>query len=237
MGTPRLRAHRGADKRGPFHGGIGHTEHAGAPRQGSEGWPRVPRLCEGGTVVCIGGGPSLTPADVDHCRGRASAVVAINDAYRLAPWADVLYAADSQWWGWHKGVPAFGGLKYSLQKDAARWPNVQILRNTGEQGLELDPSGLRTGRNGGYQAINLAAHLTGPGGRILLLAYDMHVHSGRSHWFGDHPHARSSPFATFLERFRGIVEPLRLLNITVINCSRATELHLFPKQPITEALP
>ncbi len=27
---------------------------------------------------------------------------------------------------------------------------------------------LRTGRNGGYQAINLAAHLTGPGGRILL---------------------------------------------------------------------
>lgn len=232
MDRQGARAHPSRGRRlGPY---ISRPAGGGDPPAG-EDWPRVPRLCEGGTVVCIGGGPSLTAADVDHCRGRASAVVAINDAYRLAPWADVLYAADAQWWNWHQGAPTFPGLKYSLQRDASRW-GVQILRNSGEQGLETDPTALRTGRNGGYQGVGIAFHLAGPGSRILLLGYDMHAHSGRSHWFGDHPHPRSSPYATFLERFRSLVEPLRAAGVTVINCSRVSELELFPKQPITEAL-
>jgi len=224
----RLSGHR----LGPY---ASRAAGGSTPPEG-KAWAKIPRLCQGGTVVCIGGGPSLTPGDVNHCRGRASAVVAINDAYRLAPWADVLYAADAQWWNWHQGVPSFAGLKYSLQRDAARW-GVQILRNSGEQGLELDPSALRTGRNGGYQALGVAFHLAGPGSRILLLGYDMHAHGGRTHWFGDHPHPRASPYGTFLARFRAIVEPLRAQGVTVINCSRQTELELFPKQPITEALP
>ena len=40
---------------------------------------RVPSLCPGGTVVCLGGGPSLHADDVDYCRGKAT-VVAINDS-------------------------------------------------------------------------------------------------------------------------------------------------------------
>jgi hypothetical protein len=80
--------------------------------------PSVPKLCPGGTVVCIGGGPSLTRDDVDYCRGKAF-VIAINDAYKLAPWADALYACDGLWWRWHKGVPSFDGPKFALTKPAA----------------------------------------------------------------------------------------------------------------------
>jgi len=200
-----------------------------------EGDPVVPVLCPGGTVVCLGGGPSLTREDVEACRGKAT-VLAINDAYRLAPWADVLYGADSKWWGWHKGVSSFAGLKFSLQPDAGQWPGVQVLRNTGEGGLELDPSGLRTGRNSGYQAINLAVHLGAT--RVLLLGYDMGPGpKGETHWFGDHPDRNVSPYTTFLARFEAIVEPLRQLGVEVINCSRRTALTVFPCQPLEEALP
>src|SRR3990167_1952589 len=113
----------------------------------------VPHLWPGSTIVGMGGGPSLTPEDVDAVRDRAH-VIAVNDAYRLAPWADVLYAADAKWWRWHQGVPTFPGLKYTVQPEAAVWPGVQVLQNTGERGVEIDPRGLRTGRNSGYQAMN-----------------------------------------------------------------------------------
>ena len=50
----------------------------------------MPRLSDGGTIVCLATGPSLTQADVDAVRGQADAVIAISDAVDLAPWADVL---------------------------------------------------------------------------------------------------------------------------------------------------
>src|SRR4051812_2852413 len=108
----------------------------------------VPRLFPNSTIVCIAGGPSLTPADVDACQARAR-VIAINDAYRLAPWADVLYACDAKWWRWHRGVENFSGRKYALEPAASVWPGVEVLRNTGEHGLELERDALRHGRNGG----------------------------------------------------------------------------------------
>jgi hypothetical protein len=196
----------------------------------------VPVLCPGGTVVCLGGGPSLTPEDVNRCQGQAT-VIAINDAYRLAPWADVLYAADARWWKVHQGVPSFAGLKYSLQPDAARWPGVQILQNTGSEGLELAPTGLRTGRNGGYQAINLAVSLGAT--RILLLGYDMQRLPGQpSHWFGEHPPTLRaySPYEDFCVMFTMLVAPLQQVGVTVINCSRQTALTCFPRMPLEDAL-
>lgn len=191
----------------------------------------VPRLWPNSTIVCLGNGPSLTPEDVEFCRGKAR-VIAINDTYRLAPWADVLYGADSSWWKKHGGVPTFTGLKYTLQTPAAKWPGVKVLANTGEGGLERDPRGLRTGRNGGYQAINLAVHLGAH--RIVLLGYDMGAaKDGRQRWFA-HGGQPRSPYHTFLALFPAIVKPLAELQIEVINCSRATALKIFPRQSLTD---
>ena len=57
----------------------------------------VPRAWVDETAVCIASGPSLTQADVDYVRGKARVIV-VNNGYLLAPWADVLYAADARWW-------------------------------------------------------------------------------------------------------------------------------------------
>lgn len=143
----------------------------------------APKLWPGETVVCIGGGPSLTHRQVSNVLMADSNVIAINDAYRVAPWAAVLYASDKNWWDWHKGASEFEGIKVGLRgsKDGAGyqgewngddWPDVKAMAHNGVDGLELlDARFLRTGANSGYQAINLAVHFGAK--RIILLGYDM----------------------------------------------------------------
>ncbi len=196
----------------------------------------VPRRWPGATFVCIAGGPSLTPQDVDACRGRAR-LIAVNDAYRLAPWADVLYACDAQWWRWHaEAVRDFAGLKYGLKPLARKWvPDVQILRNTGREGLETDPGGLRTGQNSGYQAINLAYHLGAA--KIILLGYDLQIGPGqRSHWFGDHPNKQRPPLRHMRQFFPSLAKGLRDVGVEVINCSPQTALDCFERRPLADTL-
>lgn len=185
----------------------------------------VERIWPGDTVFILGGGPSLTQDDVLAIHGRGR-VIAVNDAYRVAPWADVLYACDAKWWKWHDGVPTFGGLKFALEAGARVWPGVEVLRNTGYAGLESARDGLRNGRNSGYQAINLAVHLGAA--RIILLGFDMGpAPDGRTHWFGEHPEPQASPYDQMRELFRTLVEPLKAASVEIVNCSRRTRLDAF----------
>lgn len=195
----------------------------------------VPRLFPGSTIVCIGGGPSLAVGDVNQCRGTAR-VIAVNDAYRLAPWADVLYACDPKWWKWHPAAASFAGLKYGLARASEAFPaGVETLKNTGADGIERSPSGLRHGRNSGYQAINLAVHLGAA--RILLLGYDMKADpTGKTHWFGEHPDRAVSPYHMFVQAFNGLQEELTALGIEIVNCSRWTALTQFQRLPIERVL-
>jgi len=199
----------------------------------------VPKAWPGATVVCLATGPSLTQADVDYCRGKAR-VIAVNDAIRLAPWADALYACDPKWWHWHKGVPSYAGPKWSLEHSAWRmhdhtYADVQRLRNTGPGGLERVPTGLRTGRNSGYQAINLAVHYGAV--RILLLGYDMQrPKGGPSHFFGEHPNRQQSPYDQFRRRVTSLAPALVKLKIDVINCTTRSALECFPKADLRETL-
>ena len=195
----------------------------------------VEALWPGATVVCIGGGPSLTKADVEFVRGKAR-VIAVNDAYKLAPWADVLYGCDGKWWNWHKGVPSFIGLKYCMTYDKnIKWPGVARLRNDGPRELCLQRDGLRNGRNSGYQAINLAVLLGAT--RIILLGYDMKPAGRKNHWFGEHPRSASSlPYRDWLAAFSSLPKPLQQLGVEVINCSRDTALTTFPRRPLEVVL-
>lgn len=203
-------------------------------------FPSVPKLWPESTVVCIASGPSLTPDDVAYVRGRARVIV-VNDNYRLAPWADVLYAADAGWWRVHRDAGAFAGLKYSIGSRGSGLPkSVVALRNTGTGGLELHPTGLKTGRNSGYQAINLAVHLGAR--RIVLIGYDMQPDArGKAHWFGAHLAPLNQPskqiFQSWRKAFPTLVAPLSTLGITVVNCSRVSALTCFPCQSLRETLP
>lgn len=178
--------------------------------------------------------------DVNLCRDRCDAVIVVNDAYRLAPWADALVAADASWWHAHDGVNGFTGEKWSVSHNSwrryqGRWPDVQLLKNTGERGIETDPSGLRTGRNSGYLALNMAVHYGAS--RIVLVGYDMGHRKGQpQHFFGPHPGAMSqtSPYPMFCEMYESAVAPLKQLGVEVINCSRSTALTCFPRRPLAD---
>lgn len=200
---------------------------------------RVNPIWRGETVVILATGPSLNQADVDAVRGRAR-VIAVNDSYRLAPWADLIYACDERWWRWqyrdHKAaIAAFAGLRFALKPVRPEW-GVTVLKNTGVTGLELNPGGLKNGRNSGYQAINLAVHLGAA--RILLLGYDMSLgQGGKVHWFGSHPNGGRPPLTKFRLYFPSIAPPLKALGIEVVNCSRRSALTCFPKVALERALP
>ena len=185
-------------------------------------------------MLCIASGPSLTAEDIESCRGRVDGAIAVNDSYRLCPWATALWGCDSKWWQWNKGAPDFEGLKYSLQAESAKWPGVQVLKNTGTEGIELDPHGVRTGKNGGYQAINAAIHMGAT--RILLLGYDMQRTNGKAHFFGEHPVRTASPLQSFIPHFEKLPPLIEKLGVSVINCTRETALECFPKMTIEEAL-
>ncbi len=198
----------------------------------------VPRDWVGSTVVILATGPSLTQADVDFCRGKAR-VIAVNNAYTVAPWADALYGTDAQWWGWHKGVPSYTGPKWALNHSQwgpfrAKYPDIQLLINTGPSGLEHKPTGLKHGRNSGYAAINLAVHYGAK--RIILLGYDMQTRGKQTHFFGDHPNKSASPYAAFRARFQSLVKPLAKIGVEVINCTRKSALQTFPMGRLEDVL-
>lgn len=196
----------------------------------------------GETVVCVGSGPSLTATDVEACRGRARVIV-VNDAYRLAPWADFLYAADLGWWLRHGGVPAFEGRRGSLgdpeKKKGPQWPaDMLFWQSAGVTGLAADATSLKTGQHSGYQAIGIAVHARAV--RILLLGYDLQRTGDKGHWFGEHPitltSTKASRFQQWRRHYATLVEPLRQRGIALVNCSRESALTLFPRRSIQDAL-
>jgi hypothetical protein len=202
----------------------------------------VPKLLpDGGTVLVMGSGPSLNKADVAFARERVDAVIAVNDSYKLCPDADVLYAADTRWWGWHKGAadvhtvgsvkyPAFiGKIKYCLGQ-TPWYPSVQILKRGPQTGLTLDPTRVALGLNGVYQSINVAVHLGAT--RVLLLGVDMKG----GHFFGHHPNNSGPPFSMCLNRFETLVAPLKAAGVDVVNCTPGTALKAFPRVPLADVL-
>ncbi len=198
------------------------------------GWWSVPPLWLGKTVAIFASGPTLTPAVVKAASGLPRIVV--NDSFRLAPDADLLYAADTAWWTVNNDALDFAGLKVTVGSDNP-WPQVLRLMNTGSEGFDPKESNLRTGGNSGYQALHIA--IQGRAERILLCGYDMHVKDGY-HWFGRHkaPLINTHPddFPRRAERFAGLAEAADKRGIEVINCSPGSAIKAFPIKPIEEVL-
>jgi hypothetical protein len=157
----------------------------------------------------------------------------VNDAYRLAPWADCLYACDAQWIHyWHKDVAlTFGGECWTQDEKAARqyeWRHIK-----GEHRAGLGDEIIHFGANSGHQALNLA-YIKGAG-RLLLLGYDCQV-NGKAHYFGDHPGAMQvvSPFKQMRQAFEQI-KPAEY-GITIINCTPGSAITNFPMGDVQDIL-
>ena len=212
----------------------------------------VEPLWKGETVAILGGGPSLDQAQVDACRDRCR-VIAVNNAYHLAPWAAMLYFSDEVWWCWHhggvdnKGVShpgdgryrKFAGIKAALQNAATyyREPAVRVLQNYDDNpGLCEIKNGVYTGRSSGYQAINLAAHLGVSS--ILLLGFDMRAVAGRTHWHMEHkrPTAPEDLKNVMLPRFQTLVAPCAQREIEIVNCTPGSAIDCFRRETLAVAL-
>jgi hypothetical protein len=176
-------------------------------------------------------GPSLTEAVAERCRG--SRVLAVNDAYRRLPWAEVLYACDQEWWNVHQGCPDFAGEKWSSHEagtndklaTAERY-GLRLVQGRDGEGFSLDPSVIHYGSNGGFQALNLALLMGAK--RVLLVGFDMHATNGR-HFFGDHPEPLSNyvRYETLVPYFRRAAALLPR-GIEIVNCTPGSALDCFP---------
>ena len=201
----------------------------------------VEPLWKGGTAAIFAGGPSITKAQCERCRDAGLYTIAINDAYRLAPWADILYFCDPRWWEWHKNnaeFKAFVGMKVTLRPTIAKLDrSVRWLKEAGLRGLETQSNGLKTGNNSGYQAIGLAVHLGVS--KIILLGYDMkQAANGKWHWFGNHPNTNPtlSLADTWKVNYTYMVKPLAERGVKVLNATPGSALESFQKVSLDDVV-
>jgi len=119
--------------------------------------------------------------------------------------------------------------------DPAQW-GIKQLTSLDRPGLSKKPGVIHRGQNSGYQALNLAGHLLGWDGRVILIGYDMMMSGGKRHFFGDHPQEMNaaSSYPAFINNFKTI-NP-KDYGLEIWNCSRRTALDCFPKHDLDEAL-
>lgn len=184
-------------------------------------------------------GPSLSSEVAERCKGYN--VVAVNDAYKLFPFARMLYAADDEWWKLHKGCPEFTGEKWSTCHDlyknsAAELYGLRLIPSVRRaQGFSFVPGIIHLGGNSGFQAVNLA--LQKGATIVVLVGFDMQG----SHFFGDHPPmGRRMPsngkgFIRWRKHF-GIAADMLPADRKIINATPDSALTCFPKMTLEEAL-
>ena len=222
----------------------------------------VAPLWGGLTAVILAGGPSLTHEQVALVRGAREGstvrVLAVNDAYLLAPWADVQYAADSQWHAWmQKGVAkpvlgltaedvrhrwaSFAGQKCSIESSGRIEDDaVHLLRNktfpNHSLGLSLDPRALVTGRNSGFQALNLA--ILAGAKLVILLGFDgQRSAEGKDHFHGGHPQPTPpAAYPLYRQAMSAAENAIKAAGVMVLNCSPGSAIDSFPKVALKEAL-
>lgn len=187
------------------------------------------------TWVIVASGPSLTPEDVAYCRGKAKVLV-VNDNYRLAPWADVLYATDYDFWKWYlpEITATFSGKLLTVDEAAHVRLKIPFIRGEDKPGISKRRDIIHTNDNSGAAAMNVVRHLGAK--RILLLGFDMQ--GDGEHWFGRHPKEFCSlhDFERFLANFPAIGADLAAEGIEVVNCTRSTALTCFRQSTIEQEL-
>lgn len=197
-----------------------------ATRVETDKWSIPPDLFKGETVLILGNGPTLS----NYSWHQPRPTIAINDAWRMAPRADVLYFADENWFDANKdALDAFQGKQIVTRSvmcaHSLRVPVRMVDRSWG-CALSKSPSHL-AGFDSGSNAINLA-YLAGAR-RILLLGFDMragHWHSNT--YIDDCPDTHYADW--FMPSHRAMAEALAHSDCEVINVTPGSALDCYPKQ-------
>jgi hypothetical protein len=174
-------------------------------------------------AVIMGSGPSLTAEDCELVRtwrtsAEGRAVIVTNSTFRIAPWADVLFAMDKKWWRNSPDACTFAGLKVCVGDVCRQVTHVRL----GACG------------NSGCGAM-LYAHSTGAR-RLILLAFDGMAHGNKAHWHPDHPKplGNAGSWRAWPHQMDSALK--RLPKSVVVNASRWTVYKRPPRVVLEEAL-
>lgn len=142
----------------------------------------------------------------------------MNTTLRRAPWADVLFAMDRDWWRVH-------------EREAAAFTGERLSLRVNRHGAV--PAGIADCGNSGAGAVALA--LARGAERVVLLGYDMQHTGGQRHWHGDHPRSlgNAGTVGSWPEHFTRIAQEH---GRSVVNCSRETALRCFDRARLEDVL-
>lgn len=190
-------------------------------------------------AVLVATGPTLTDDDarlVDKYR-RHVWLLGCNDAYRMFPDLNVLYACDPQWWNYHgeacRRLPA---QKWTQDEGAATAHKLNHIPGEYEVNLSTNADKIHFGNNSGYQLINLA-YLMGIR-HMMLIGYTMRVTLAtgekKQHFFGPHPAAMRNigDYTQFVSQFNTI----KVKDLEIINCTPESAVNCFPKETLEAVL-
>lgn len=182
----------------------------------------VEPMWAGATCAILASGPSMSAAVAETVRTHADVrVIAVNNTFKLARWADVLYAADERWWTkYHAETTGFLGLKVCAEQTP--FPDVLLIDQTG-------------GGGSGYGAL---AKIAVPAGcvRVLLCGFDMHG----GHWHAKHEaplrNAGEGIYRKWMGQFEALAPELAKRGVEVLNCTPGSALKCFPAVSLDAAL-
>lgn len=188
--------------------------------------------------VIAASGPSLITPDLLALRGQAKLCV-VNNAHRLAPWADLLYAGDHQWWAkYHGETLGFGGRVLTCRHADTRLPkDDRIERTPHRTGWWLTGElPFCTGRNSGHAAICLVHALFGATD-IALLGFDFQNTGGMAHFFGSHDGlVNPVNWVGWNRDMTRLAEQAADIGVRITNCSRETSITRLPRMTIGDWL-
>lgn len=181
--------------------------------------------------------------------------LAVQDSYKVMPWADAMYGCNEDWWNANDGASGFVGRKWSSHQADAKAGvfndksrikdkyNLNLVAGAIEPdfgGFSEDASVIHYGSNSGYQSINLALLLQGFPTEpcyIVLVGFDMRCVDGKNHFFGDHPKQlhNNYDYDRFIKRFEGAAKKLPE-GATIINATPDSALRCFPMMSLEDAI-
>lgn len=161
-------------------------------------------------------GQSLTREQVELCLAHELKLVAVSDAWRIAPEADILVGSDAAWWRHYPEAKTQGGIEYCA---AAEWDTCRVQR-----------MGARFGINSGLLGIMAAVRHGAED--IILLGFDMHG----SHFFGKHPAPFHNSTQVQFDSFQREFAEYHPEGVGIINCTPNTHLKAYPRHNLEQVL-
>lgn len=155
--------------------------------------------------------------------------IAINRSFRIAPWADILFAMDAYFWQEHiaEVERTFKGERWGFVRTSAAY---KVIATKGE----LYPTGW--GHSGSY-AMSLG--VVGKPMKIIGLGYDCQFGpNGEKHWHEDYPEkmGNASSIRRWPYHYELISKYAASHGVKVVNCSRATALTCFERGDLEREL-